>query len=654
MFGVCYYPEHWPESDWPEDARMMAELGLSYVRIAEFAWSRLEPSEGDMQFDWLDRAINTLAGAGLKVILCTPTATPPKWLIDKYPEILPVDIHTGRTRGFGSRRHYDFSSEDYLRESLRISQQLADRYGSNELVVGWQTDNELCCHFTAPSASSSARAGFQRWCAERYGSIERLNSEWGNVFWSMEYSAFSDIELPFAAVTETNPAHQLAFSRYSSDKAVHYHSRMVEVLRRHTSNQFITHNFIPTSDSDVDDYALAEPLDFASYDNYPLGRTDGLMSSANAEELSKYMRTGHPDQATYDHDQTRCLRGDKFWIMEQQPGPVNWAENNARPAAGMVRFWTLQAMAHGAECVSYFRWRQVPFAQEQMHAGLLRVDRSKTEAWDQIEQVGKELSITGLLNEPSPKAKVAIISNADAAWVSNIECQGVAYEYEKVQFAFYSALRRLGVNVDFVSVNADISNYSIVIAPSLPIIDDAFVKKCEASSGILIFGPRAGAKTSEFCVPPQLAPGLLQGFMPLRVLSVETLRDDCNELLEWQGKQYTSRVWREEISAPGADLVATYGDGSAAIVRYANAIYMATITDDVFLMDFLRQQCLQANVPVYEFGEDIRVQRRGDLLFAFNYSAGAQVLPVAESTVFLLGSPELAGHDVAVWREQAT
>ena len=182
MLGVCYYPEHWPESLWATDAAEMKELGLSYVRIGEFAWSRIEVADGEFDFDWLDRAIDTLANAGLQVIMCTPTATPPKWLIDKFPDILPVDIHSGNVRGFGSRRHYDFSSENYVREALRVSKILVERYGKHSAICGWQTDNEIACHDTTHSGSQSAKKSFQSWCQSRYKNINALNTAWGNVF----------------------------------------------------------------------------------------------------------------------------------------------------------------------------------------------------------------------------------------------------------------------------------------------------------------------------------------------------------------------------------------------------------------------------------------------------------------------------------------
>jgi len=650
MFGVCYYPEHWPQSQWDQDAAMMAELGLTYVRIGEFAWSRLEPNPGEYNFDWLDAAIASLTHAGLKVVMGTPTATPPKWLIDQYPEILPVDPDTGCTRGFGSRRHYDFSSADYLRESLRITEALAKRYGNHEGVFGWQTDNELCCHDTALSGSALARDAFQDWCQQHYTSIDKLNNDWGNVFWSMEYRDFSEIELPIAAVTETSPAHRLAYRHFSSDQVINYHNPMVEMIRAHAPDKFITHNFIPMNETAVDNFALAAPLDFTSYDNYPLGRTDLLMTGAPEQQLRRYMRTGHPDFATYYHDQTRGLLNRGFWVMEQQPGPVNWANNNPRPAPGMIRFWTLEAFAHGADCVCYFRWRQAPFAQEQMHAGLLRPDNSKTEAWPEAEQAMAEVAALDIGNQPLQPASVAIITGAEGLWVSDIEKQGEAYDFNNVQLSYYSALRELGVNIDFISVDSDFTVYALIIAPSLPIVDQAFVDKCKASSAQFIFGPRAGAKTSEFGYPAILPPGLLQQLIPIRILSVETLRADCMEGLSWNKQQYQSGSWCEQIDAGESEILVRYDNGEPAVVRQDRTTYIGTLTNREFLLDFFQQYCQQANIQTYRFGTDIRVCQRGDLMFAFNYSDQPQELPLDSDASLMLGSTHIEPHGIAVWR----
>ena len=204
--GVCYYPEHWPEAMWADDAQRMKALGLTTVRIGEFAWSRIEPEQGHYDWAWLDRAVDTLSAAGMQIIMGTPTATPPKWLINAYPDILPCDAH-GRSRNFGSRRHYSFSSKTYRRESVRIVEAMAQRYGAHPAIVMWQTDNEYGCHSTVESNDTDARAAFRIWLAAKYGTIGALNTAWGAVFWSQEYRSFDEVDPPLATVTEPTPAH---------------------------------------------------------------------------------------------------------------------------------------------------------------------------------------------------------------------------------------------------------------------------------------------------------------------------------------------------------------------------------------------------------------------------------------------------------------
>ncbi len=650
MFGVCYYPEHWDKKRWSIDAKMMAELGLKYVRIAEFAWSRMEPSAGDYDFTWLDEAIDTLGSAGLRIVMCTPTATPPKWLIDRYPEILAVDPDSGRTRGFGSRRHYDFASGIYRRAALRISEVLARRYGNHPHVVGWQTDNELCCHDTTLSASNSARSGFIEWCRARYGDIDNLNRAWGNVFWSMEYPDFEDIELPVGAVTETNPAHQLAWRRFSSDQVIAFHQQMVDVIRAHAPDHFVTHNFIPTAETGVDNFALASPLDFVSYDNYPLGRTDLQFADQPAEAFRRYMRTGHPDFSTYYFDHTRGLLQRGFWIMEQQPGPVNWADSNPRPAPGMIRLWTLEAFAHGADCVCYFRWRQARFAQEQMHAGLLRPDHSKAAAWDEAQRAISDVATLGIEDLPAPVARVAMITSAESFWVAQIEHQSRFYDFNEVQLDWYRALRELGLNVDIVSDDTDLTSYDLIVVPGLPMISEQFVERCRATSAQIVFGPRSGAKTPEFQYPATLPPDALQALLPVRVLSVETLRPDCDEPLSWNGSTYRSRLWREELDAGETAVLATYEDGAPAVVRHQRITYLATLTNRHFLRDFLREQCAAASIATLEVHADVRIAQRGELCFAFSYADEVVALPIDDPSAIVLGDINLAPREVTVWR----
>lgn len=648
MLGVCYYPEHWPESWWAEDARRMAALGLTYVRIGEFAWSRIEPEPGHHDWNWLDRAIATLGNAGLKVVIGTPTATPPKWLIDRSPAILPVDPATGRTRGFGSRRHSDFSSPEWFAAALAITEGLARRYGNHAHVAGWQTDNELCCHDTALSASPHARDGFRAWCAARYGSIAALNSAWGNVFWSMEYRDFTEIELPFGAVTETSPAHRMAFRRYSSDMVVRFHSAMVAVLRAHSPGRFVTHNFIPMPETGVDNHALAAPLDFASYDNYPLGRADLALARAPADAFRPWMRTGHPDMQALMFDQTRGLTGKCFWVMEQQPGPVNWARHNPRPAPGMVRLWSWEAFAHGAAVVSFFRWRQAPFAQEQMHAGLLRPDSSEAEAWPEIVQLAAELG--GIELPPPDPARIAVIIDIESQWLSDIERQGRGYDYTAVTEQWYGALRRLGVDVDFVAPGADLARYAIVLAPALAMPASDVSARLRDTPALVVIGPRSGAKTLDVTIPDGLPPGPLRALLPIRILAVETLRADCPGGIDYAGAEFASAAWRESIDPGEASVLARYEDGGAALVRHGRAHYLATLTDDAFLGAFFADLCAEAGVAMAPVEGGLRLRRRGALSFAINYGDTAVTAPAPEGVDFLLGSRQVEPRDLAIWR----
>lgn len=652
MLGVCYYPEHWPEDRWASDARRMRELGLSHVRIGEFAWARIEKSEGSFSWEWMDRAIDTLGGAGLRIVLGTPTATPPKWLCDAYPDILPVDIRTGTTRGFGSRRHYDFSSETYLAQAERISEAMARRYGLHPHVAGWQTDNELCCHDTTLSASPAARDAFRTWCRHRYRTIEALNAAWGNVFWSMEYDSFDQIELPFFTVCETNPAHRLAFRRFSSDQVVRFHDVMIAAIRRHAGpSQWVTHNIIPPATTGVDNAALTRNLDFLSYDNYPLGFSDQLMASAPAEEWQPFMRTGHPDLAAMNFDQVRGLSKSAWWVMEQQPGPVNWAPHNPRPAPGMIRHWTLQAFAHGAACVAYFRWRQVPFAQEQMHAGLLRPDDLPAPAWAEVEQAAAEMALLGDLSVPPEKAPVAIIVDPESGFVDDIEQQGAGYHYPAVVFQYYRILRSLGVDVDFLSSGeAMAEGYGLVIAPCFAMPDQATVEALKASSGLILFGPRSGAKTQEFSISDGLPPGPLQDFIPAKVIAVETLRADCKGGLTYRGKSFESGIWRETLEVGDAETLAVYEDGSPAAIRSGRSIYLATLTDDAFLTALLLDLCAQANIAITPLPDTLRLRRRGELTFAFNLAGEVAKAPAPDGASFVIGSPDIEPYGVAVWR----
>jgi beta-galactosidase len=652
MLGVCYYPEHWPEEWWKDDAHHMAEMGISHVRVGEFSWSAIEPTPGTFDWGWLDRAVDTLGAAGLKIVMGTPTATPPKWLVDHFPAILAHDHH-GRTRGFGSRRHYCFSSPEYRRQSQRITEAFANRYGQNPHVVGWQTDNEYGCHDTVRSYSPAAAEAFRGWLANRYGSIQKLNEAWGNRFWSMEYRTFDEVPLPMGAVTELNPSHRLDFFRFSSDQVASFNREQVRLIRKRAPGRWITHNYMGAF-LDFDHFKVGEDLDLASWDSYPLGFTDSIPWLGLEEaDRQTYAQTGHPDLSAFHHDLYRAVGKGRWWIMEQQPGPVNWALWNPSPAAGMVRLWTWEAFAHGAECVSYFRWRQAPFAQEQMHAGLNRPDRVRDAGGHEAAQVGKELATPGgaeAYRQPAEQAPVALIFDYDGHWAQRIQPQGMSWEPLALTFGWYRALRALGLTIDLVAPGASLKGYKLVVAPVMTHASPDAVAALAAAEGVILLGPRTASKTESFQIPRNLPPGPLPDLIPIKVTRVESLRPGTSRKIAWDNMSFDAIHWAEWVEmGEGVEPLARFADGKPALMRKDRVHYLAAWPDKPLLAKTMAEMARAAGLQTREMTGHLRMRTKGKLTFAINYGPDPVPSGAPDNARFLLGGPAVGPHDVSVW-----
>jgi beta-galactosidase len=636
--GVCYYPEHWPEQLWAEDARRMVETGLSQVRIGEFAWSRIEPEPGRFDWGWLDRAVDTLHRAGLEVILGTPTATPPKWLVDTMPDMVAIDA-AGRPRGFGSRRHYCFSHAGYRAEAVRITRAVAVRYGHHPALVSWQTDNEYGCHDTVLSFSEAARQGFRCWLAERYGSVEALNAAWGNVFWSMEYRAFDEVDLPNLTVTEANPAHWLAFRRYSSDQVGAFNRAQVEVLRELSPGRDVVHNYMGFF-TEFDHHAVAADLDVVGWDSYPLGFLDTFRFS-EADKLA-YARQGHPDIAAFHHDLYRgCTPARRWSVLEQQPGPVNWARHNPAPLPGMVRLWTLEAMAHGAELVSYFRWRQFPQAQEQHHAGLLRPDNQPATGLAEARQAADDIAALGPVG--APPRQVAMVFAYDADWVTGIQPQGAGLSALWAAFNCYSALRQLGLSIDIVPPTASLDGYALCVIPCLPIVPTALIEELRHFPGQIVIGPRSGSRTVDFAIPADLPPGPLQALFPGKVTRVESLRPGLTHSAQgWEVARWLEQL--ETTAEPGL----VTDDGTVALWQSSRTRYLAAWPEPELARVVLAAAASDAGLALHDLPPGLRLRHAGRRIFAFNYAAGECALPESVAGRIVLGGRTLPAAGVAV------
>jgi len=629
---------------WKDDAARMKALGIDRVRIAEFAWSRIEPTPGEYNWGWLDCAIDVLADAGLKVVMCTPTATPPKWLIDLHPDILPVGAD-GRPRAFGSRRHYDFSSPSFFEASQKICTAVAERYGKHPAVAFWQTDNEFGCHNTVVSYSPAALQRFRGWLKQRYGTIDALNAAWGTVFWSMEFRSFDEIDLPVATVTEAHPSHRLDYRRFASDEVVRYNRMQTEIIRAHSPQRPVAHNFMQLF-TEFDHYKVAADLDVATWDSYPLGALEEQWFDPSIK--SKWLRTGHPDFASFNHDVYRGMSKLPFWVMEQQPGPVNWAHWNPAPLPGMVRLWSWEAFAHGAGCVSYFRWRQAPFAQEQMHAGLNTPDNQLDMGGAEASVVAKEIEqVLEADGESKVSTKVALVWDYEAKWLFEIHPQGADFHYPRFAFEYYSALRSLGLDVDIIPVDAPLDGYKMIVVPPLPVVPADLAGRLAASGAQVVLGPRTGSKTVNLTIPATLPPGDgIQKLMPIRVWRVESMRPNVTEKVGQRGQ---ARHWRDFIeTSNGVQIEATFADGHPAIVRNGSVLYLASLFDETLTQDIFLDVAKSAGINAAPLPEGIRISRRGSLTYVFNYNATPYKIPAAAS--FIVGQEEVAPQGVTIYR----
>ncbi|UWQ17224.1 beta-galactosidase [Jannaschia sp. M317] len=623
--GVCYYPEHWPEERWPTDARMMAEAGIEYIRIGEFAWSLMEPEPGTYDWAWLDRAFQVLHDHGLKIVLGTPTATAPKWLVDRMPDMLGVDVE-GRVRGFGSRRHYCFSHQGYRTESRRITQAMAERYGDHPALAAWQTDNEFGCHNTIYSYSDAARTGFREWLAQKYQSPDALNRAWGTVFWSMTYRSFDEVELPNLAVTQTSPIHQLDFRRYSSDQVVAFNREQADIIRAHSPGRPISHNFMGKF-TDFDHYDVSDDLDIATWDAYPTGFLERELNDETL--LKKHIGIGAPDFDAFHHDLYRTCgqrrngtENGRWWVMEQQPpGPLNWGNYNPAPLPGAGRLWVWEAFAAGAEVVSWFRWRQPPFGQEQMHEGLLLPDGTPNHGYDLAKEISAELD--ALRPEPSnARAEVALVFDYDSEWVMKIMPHGRGTTHFDTVMSHYVALRRAGISVDVVPPTAEaISGRKLIVAPMLAILPDGFAQALADCGAEILAGPWTGSKDRNFAIPEGLPPGELRKLIDIRLRRVETRRAFSPIPLASGG---TFDGWREFIE-PGAAVTVEEAseDGHPAVLSQDRTTYVAGRADEATLARLIRAALDRAGVAHLDLPEHVRVRDNGSLRFVFNYGREA-------------------------------
>ena len=611
--GADYYPEHWEKERWPIDAELMQKAGINVVRLAEFAWSKLEPEDNVHDFKWLDEVMDVLNKRGVKVILSTPTAAPPSWLINKHPHILPL-LKNGQRMAFGARRHYCITNRTYYYYSERIIRKLAEHYKNDPQVIGWQIDNE----FGGPKCyCDNCKKEFQHWLKLKYKTLENLNQSWGNAFWSHDYTSWEEIPLPI--VDYHNPTFDLDFRRFFSDMTLKYSNMQIRILKSITPDKFITHNFMGLFPQ-LNYYKLAEKYDFVSWDNYP-------------EKLENKFHIG------LAHDIMRGLKKKNFWVMEERVSYII-REDIIIPTLppGQMRLWTYQCYAHGAEAVVYFRWRACSFGIEQFDSGILGHDGTdKSISYREAAQMGSEIRRIGPQFEGSKVVSpVAIIYDYDNVWVNYAYQERPMYNYPDEMLRFYKAIRKRGINVDMVKSTDELSKYKAIIAPLMYIVTDEAadnIKRYVEKGGIFIAGFRFGIKDTHSNMVKSVLPGKLEKLFGLSIHTWDNLREKKVEVKDTEGNIYQADTFADLITPKEAKPIARYnsnwytGHTAVAVNTFGKgrAYYVGCGLPQGFYDRFIEKILPGLALESIKVPDEVEIATRGKkgkrFVFVMNFSA---------------------------------
>ncbi|MDP0499953.1 MAG: beta-galactosidase [Verrucomicrobiota bacterium JB022] len=469
-YGGDYNPEQWTEDVWLEDMRLMVEAGVNLISVGIFSWSRIQPDEDTFDFAWLDRVLDLMAEHKIGACLATATASPPPWLSRKYPDVLPV-TDEGVQLYPGSRQHYSPSSPSYRRTAANLVRKLAERYRDHPALAAWHINNEYACHMPECHSEWSTVA-FREWLRARYGTIEALNEAWGCAFWSQLYSAWDQIFTPRKAPYSPNPAQQLDFKRFTSDAFLDLLLMEKAIVKEVTPDVPVNTNFMSFF-KPLDYQRWAQELDFTSWDSYP----DPVDEEAGRET------------AAIGHDLTRSLKpGKPFVLMEQASSAVNWRPTNMPKRPGLMRLWSLQSVARGADGVMFFQWRASKAGAEKYHSAMLQhCGAEKSRVFKEVKALGAELKRLHELAGSTVHPRVAIAFDWHSWWALELDARPGRIDLIPYVQSFHHWFYQQNIAVDFVHPGADLSSYQLVVAPAL------YLLKAEDAKNLEQFVERGGS-----------------------------------------------------------------------------------------------------------------------------------------------------------------
>lgn len=599
-WGADYNPEQWPEEVWTEDVRLMRRAGVNLVSVGIFSWALLEVEDGRYEFGWLDRVLDLLHEGGIRVDLATATASPPPWLSSAHPDTLPVTAD-GVRLAHGSRQAYCPSSPTYRAKAVALARALAERYRDHPALSAWHVNNEYGCHVSRCYCDRCAEA-FRTWLRARHGTLDALNEAWGTAFWSQRYTAWDQVLPPRATPTLGNPGQLLDFDRFGSDALLELFKAERDVLREVTPDVPVTTNFMVTWNfSALDYWRWAAEVDFVSNDHY-----------TRAEDPER-----HVDLA-FSADLVRGLaRGGPWLLMEHSTSAVNWQPRNVAKLPGELRRNSYGHLARGADGTLFFQWRQSRAGAERYHSAMVPHAGPDTKVFREVERVGAEYARIAELVGSTVDASVAIVFDYDSWAALRQPAHPTAdFDYQAHVFAYYRALWRAGVTVDFVPPGADLAKYPLVVVPALYLVDDATpYERYVADGGHLLVTYLSGITDTRGHVHLGGYPGAFRDLLGVRTEEFHPLRAGEAVALD-DGSSAT--VWTEHLHADGAEVVASYSDGPLpgvpAVTRNGRgdgvAWYVACGLGDEGLDRLLRTALDGAGVAAGPGGGEVEVVRR--------------------------------------------
>ncbi|MFE4920418.1 beta-galactosidase [Streptomyces sp. NPDC056661] len=661
-YGADYNPEQWPRDVWEEDVRLMREAGVNIVSVGIFSWARIQPTEHEWNFSWLDEVMDLLHAGGIGVDLATATASPPPWLTTAHPEILPVTA-SGETVWPGARQHWRPTSPVFREHALRLVRTMAERYANHPALVAWHVSNELGCHNVYDYSDDAARA-FRDWLRARYTTLDGLNHAWGTAFWSQRYSDWEQILPPRLAASHPNPTQQLDFKRFSSDALKEYLRAERDVLREITPEVPVTTNFMVMGGTKGMNYAdWAAEIDFVSNDHYvtpgPQDR-DELSFSAN---LVSGISGGRP-----------------WFLMEHSTSAVNWQAVNLAKRPGDLARDSLLHVAHGADAVCFFQWRQSAAGAEKYHSAMLPHAGPDSDAFRAVTDLGQTLkTLAPVAGSERETARVGIVFDWESWWASEQDSHPTSLlDYRKEALDWYSALLTLGVRADVVTAQADLNRYQLLIAPVLHVVPAALAKELTRyaeNGGRLVTTYFSGVVDENDHIWLGGYPGALRDLLGVRIEEFGPLLDGDTVEVALDGITLGT-VWTDRITVtdPEVEVLAEYRSGAyagrPAVTRRAvgqgSAAYVSTRLGAEGLTALLPKLLASAEVsselPAEARGKvELIVRRDDDSRYLFLVNRTDETVPVTGLAGDLLigrtdddGALVLSPRDVAVLRQPAT